>query len=90
MEKGKWLRDELSDLVRDVTATERGDLPRFNKGLEVKCAIEAKLRKILNHKESAPAMYEALEELTQRYDPTEHWTTIDKAMKALALARGEG
>ncbi|KKN59266.1 hypothetical protein LCGC14_0543650 [marine sediment metagenome] len=60
--EGQWLRQHLSDLVHDVIATERSDQPLFNKGLDVKCAIDAKLEIILNHKESAPALYEALKE----------------------------
>ncbi len=91
--KGQWLRQHLSDLVADVTATERSDQPLFNKGLEVKCAIDTKLEKILNHKEVAPAMHEALEVIQswlegrnkKEIPPNYRWEIIDKA---LALASG--
>ena len=48
--KKEWLREQLSDLVKDILEIERSNLPLFNKGLEVKCAIDTKLQKLLEQR----------------------------------------
>ena len=99
MNKGEWLRKQLSDLVNEVIFIERSDLPILNKGLEVKCAIDEKTEKILNNKEAAPDMYEALKallrwaELSYTND-TGEWAdendpTIVLTKQALAKAEGK-
>ena len=55
----EWLARELRDLINDVRQTDKSDMPAFNKGFEVKCAIDAKVAKILK-KMPVSDLHEAL------------------------------
>jgi len=57
----KWLRAELVDLVTNVASVRKSDMPEFNQGLDIICAYDTKVAKILD-KLAAPALYEALEQ----------------------------
>lgn len=89
----EWLNQELADLINDVRQIDKSDMPIFNKGLEVKCAVDAKIAKILK-KMPAPDLYEALKafdkylEMTYPENMKQKWHATTLMEKAIAKVEG--
>ena len=88
-ELAKWLRAELVDLVKDIETVHKSDMPEFNQGLDIICAYDTKVEKILE-KLAAPDLYEALSQVREwvkknrgGYYPTEC------SMVEIALAKAD-
>ena len=61
-ELAKWLRAELIDIANDVANVRKSDMPEFNQGIDIICAYDTKVERILE-KLAILEMYEALEHL---------------------------
>lgn len=60
-ELAQWLRAELVDLVNDIAKVRKSDMPEFNQGIDIICAYDTKVEKILK-KLAVQELYEALKE----------------------------
>ncbi len=87
----KWLRAELVELVHDIATVKKSDMPEFNQGLDIVCAFDAKVARILE-KLAALDLYEALKLYQKHQEGTrDHycWRCAEAINQAVSKAEGK-